>query len=54
VYAPPIQQPLSQIPATHTSPVPQLVPLTTFVQVDVEVVAWQLWHTFPLFVAPLP
>jgi hypothetical protein len=43
-----MKQPDPQLPALHTSSVPQLVPVATLLHAVVLVPGWQLWHPFEL------
>src|SRR5271170_2436603 len=41
---PAMKQSAVQLPAPHTSPAPQLVPLVTVLHAEVRVPGWQVWH----------
>jgi hypothetical protein len=47
-----MKQPDPQLPALHTSPTPQLVPVATLLHAVVLVAGWQLWHAVLGFSVP--
>lgn len=48
-----MKHPLEQLPAEHTSPLPQELPGLSVVHEVVDELGWQLWHAFAELVAPL-
>jgi hypothetical protein len=47
-----MKQSATQVPALHTTPVPQLVPSGSLVQVVVEVMGAHTWQAFAGFAVP--